>query len=115
MDPMERVKLERRIDALLTAKDGDVRSIATKAQAELKAKHWSAVEPLVKQAEELWFNNKPQRVLDLLVQKGSAASVATARRMVQSGNVRVNGVVLRKPFSEVGPNDRVEVGGKDLR
>jgi ribosomal protein S4 len=112
MDPMERVKLERRIDELLAVKNGDVRAFALKAQDELKAKRWKNVEPLVKQAEEEWSRVKPSRVLDLLVQSGRADTPAQARHLVQSGKVRVNDVILRKPFATARPGDTVTVDGQ---
>ena len=107
MDPLERVKLERRIDDLLKAKNSDVQILALKAKEELKAKHWDKVEPLVAEAEAIWVNVRPRRVVDLLVGRGDASSPAAARRLIQQGRVLVNGVVLRKPFDEVGPGDRV--------
>lgn len=112
MDPMKRVKLERRIDELLGVKDGDVRSLALKAQSELKAKHWSNVEPLVQRAEKAWSQVRPRRVLDLLVHSGAADTPGQARRLVQAGKVRVNDVVLRKPFATAGPDDTVTVDGR---
>ena len=112
MDPMERVKLERRIDAMLTVKDGDVRAHAIKAQEALKAKRWKDVEPAVRKAEDVWNKVRPSRVLDILVKTGRAETPAQARHMIEAGKVRVNDLVLRKPFATAAPTDTVTVDGK---
>jgi hypothetical protein len=110
MDPMQRTNLQAAMNRLRhrAYKDDEVISLLAKAEDAFKSRDWKKAEALYEKAKDAF--TPPVRVTEVIVRGGGALTGAEARRMIERGQVKVDGVILRKVTATVLPHQRVVAG-----
>ena len=112
MDPVDRTNLDTRIGRLLLVRDTAVVDLARKAQDAMGTRKWDEAEKLVNKAEKAYAPAK--KLGTILVDEGAIPSMAQARRAVQGGQVKVDGVQTRKFDVLIQPGQKVELKGRGI-
>jgi len=111
-DLTERVKLEREVDKLLEAKDWAVEGLAKQARDSLKRNAYDEALEFVKKARAL--HRPPQKLSQLLCDAGRAQSTSDARRLVEAGQVTVDGAKPRRHDDLVDLGQDVKLKGQSI-
>jgi tyrosyl-tRNA synthetase len=115
MDPLERTQLQTDITKLQekARKDPAVSMVLQAAADALKARDWKKAKQKFEEARDAFSPDR--KVVDLIVEAGKAVSKAEARRYVQRGAVKVDGVQLRRVDVAVKPGQKVTFRGDLLQ
>ena len=103
----QRRKLEREIDELMQVKDLEVFGLARDAERACKRGDYNRARELAGKAREIY--EPPKRIVEVIVGMGKAPSLIEARRLIEAGKVKLDGVRLRKHDIRVSSEQVVEV------
>ena len=115
MDPLARTQLQTDIAKFKETcrKDPAVSMVLQAAIDALTARDWQKAKEKFLEAQASF--SPDVKVVDILVGTGKAVSRAQARRQIQGGVVKVDGVQLRHPDLAVKADQQVTFKGESLR
>jgi len=107
MDPLARMQLQTDVAKFRerTRKDLEVSALLQGVTDALKARKWEEAKEKFEEAKAAFTPDR--KVVDIIVDSGKAASKAEARRYIQRGAVKVDGVQLRKTDATVSEGQQV--------
>lgn len=107
MDPLVRMQLQTDVAKFRerTRKDPEITMLLQGVTDALKARDWEKAKQRFEEAKAAFTPER--KVVDIIVDAGKAVSKAEARRYIQRGAVKVDGVQLRKVDATVSEGQQV--------
>lgn len=113
MDFAEQRKLEVELDRMVLSNQDAVVPLAREGQTLMKQRKFEEARDTYYKALKEY--KRPLRLMDAITDHGLAVSKAEARRLIQSGAVKVDGKVIRRHEVNITSAKTLKVGHREVQ